>query len=114
MAIEDKNKLKLSRRVASVWVVISMSVAILIGIVGYSLMTKGIVGPYADSSASETIIVDVAKVISVVGCWQGSDLFADLIEGKFAENSAETGSARCRFGDPRRNDGTELLPAGCR
>ncbi len=32
---------------------------------------------------------DVAKVISVVGCWQGSDLFADLIEGKYAENSPE-------------------------
>ncbi|MCR5615974.1 MAG: sodium/proline symporter, partial [Saccharofermentans sp.] len=38
MAIEDKNKLKLSRRVASVWVVISMAVAILIGVVGYSVM----------------------------------------------------------------------------
>ena len=38
MAIEDEKKLKLSRRVASVWVVISMTVAILIGVVGYSLM----------------------------------------------------------------------------
>ena len=67
MAIEDEKKLKLSRRVASVWVVISMAVAVLIGVVGYSLMTKGIVGPYADSSASETIIVDVAKYISKFG-----------------------------------------------
>ncbi len=67
MAIEDEKKLKLSRRVASVWVVISMAVAVLIGVVGYSLMTKGIVGPYASSSASETIIVDVAKVISTYG-----------------------------------------------
>jgi len=32
---------------------------------------------------------DVEKVISVVGCWQGSDLFADLVEGKYAENSPE-------------------------
>ncbi|MBR6510496.1 MAG: sodium/proline symporter [Clostridia bacterium] len=67
MAIEDEKKLKLSRRVASVWVVISMAVAVLIGVVGYSLMTKGIVGPYASSSASETIIVDVSKVISRYG-----------------------------------------------
>ncbi len=67
MAIEDEKKLKLSRRVASVWVVISMAAAVIIGVVGYSLMTKGIVGPYANSSASETIIVDVAKVISRYG-----------------------------------------------
>ena len=67
MAIEDEKKLKLSRRIASVWVVISMAVAILIGVVGYSLMTKGIVGPYADNSAAETIIVDVSKVISRYG-----------------------------------------------
>ena len=60
MAIEDENKLKLSRRVASVWVVISMGVAILIGIIGYSLMKNGIVPTYADASAAETIIVDVA------------------------------------------------------
>ena len=52
---------------ASVWVVISMGVAILIGVVGYSLMNKGIVPQYADSSASETIIVDIAKVISGYG-----------------------------------------------
>ncbi len=67
MAIEDKNKLKLSRRVASIWVVISMAVAILIGVVGYSLMTKGIVGPYESASAAETIIVDVSKVVSQYG-----------------------------------------------
>ena len=67
MAIEDKNKLKLSRRIASVWVVISMAVAILIGVVGYSLMKNGIVPTYANSSASETIIVDISKVISGYG-----------------------------------------------
>ncbi|MBQ3150060.1 MAG: hypothetical protein IJB86_02305 [Clostridia bacterium] len=32
---------------------------------------------------------DVAKVISVVGCWDGSDVFADLVEGKYADNSAD-------------------------
>lgn len=67
MAIEDKEKLKLSRRVASIWVVISMSVAVLIGVIGYSLMKGGIVGPYADSSASETILVDIAGYLSKFG-----------------------------------------------
>ena len=67
MAIEDKDKLKVSRRVASVWVVISMAAAIVIGIAGYTLMTKGIVPTYASASAAETIIVDIANVISSYG-----------------------------------------------
>lgn len=64
MAIEDKNKLKLSRRVASSWVVISMAVAVVIGVVGYSLMKNGIVPAYENASAAETIIVDIAKFLS--------------------------------------------------
>lgn len=67
MAIEDENKLKLSRRVASVWVVISMTVAVFIGVVGYSLMKNGIVPEYESSSAAETVIVDIAKVIADYG-----------------------------------------------
>ncbi|MBP9989231.1 MAG: hypothetical protein KBT46_07005, partial [Ruminococcus sp.] len=31
----------------------------------------------------------VARVVSIVGCWNGSDIMADLIERKYAENSAE-------------------------
>ncbi|MBO4928239.1 MAG: sodium/proline symporter PutP [Clostridiales bacterium] len=67
MAIEDREKLKISRRVASVWVVISMGVAVLIGIVGYSLMKGGIVPTYENASAAETVIVDVAKWIASHG-----------------------------------------------
>ncbi|MBQ4105227.1 MAG: sodium/proline symporter [Clostridia bacterium] len=67
MAIEDENKLKLSRRVASVWVVISMGIAVLIGITGYSLMKSGIIPTYESASAAETIIVDIAKAISGYG-----------------------------------------------
>lgn len=67
MAIEDKDKLKLSRRVASVWVTISMAVAVLIGVIGYSLMKSGMIPAYESASAAETIIVDIAKVISNYG-----------------------------------------------
>lgn len=67
MAIDDPSKLKTSRRVASVWVVISMGIAVLIGVVGYSLMKAGIVGPYDGASAAETIIVDISKFISKTG-----------------------------------------------
>lgn len=67
MAIDNKKKIKLSRRVASVWVVISMGVAILIGVAGYSLMKNGIVPHYASNSEAESIVIDVAKVISSYG-----------------------------------------------
>lgn len=67
MAIDNPNKLKTSRRVASVWVVISMAIAVLIGVVGYSLMKEGIVGPYDSASAAETIIVDISAFISKRG-----------------------------------------------
>ena len=67
MAISDPDELKKSRRIASVWVVISMAIAILIGVVGYSLMTAGIVGPYASNSEAETIIVDISRYISGFG-----------------------------------------------
>lgn len=64
MAIEDHRKLKLSRRIASVWVVIAMAAAVLIGIVG-SGMTKA--GAMAALPDGETIIVDIAKIISTHG-----------------------------------------------
>ena len=67
MAIEDPEKLKTSRRLATIWVVISMGIAILIGVVGYSLMKAGIVGPYDSASAAETIIVDISAYINKLG-----------------------------------------------
>ncbi len=67
MAIETPEKLKTSRRVASIWVVISMAVAVLIGLVGYSVMKAGIVGPYESATAAETIIVDISAYISKMG-----------------------------------------------
>ena len=51
MAIEDENKLKLSRRVATIWVVVSLSVAVIIGIVGYSMAKENIVAMFGDASS---------------------------------------------------------------
>ena len=41
MAIEDEEKLTLSRRVATTWVVISLAVAVLIGVVGLGMTAAG-------------------------------------------------------------------------
>lgn len=66
MAIEDENKLKLSRRVASVWVVIAMGVAVVIGIVGKSLTDVGVI-EVLESSNTETIVIRIAQFLSEFG-----------------------------------------------
>lgn len=67
MAIEDKNKVKTSRRIASVWVVISMSVAIFIGIIGNALSAQGTIIRLNGSSEAETIIMKMATYMSENG-----------------------------------------------
>lgn len=64
MAIEDPQKLKMSRRIASVWVVISLGVAIAIGIVGNAMTKAGVIPALEDS---ETIVIAIATVISQHG-----------------------------------------------
>lgn len=64
MGIEDENKLKLSRRIASVWVVISMFIAIFIGIIGYSMSKAGAIDVLEGSSEAETLIIKVAMLLS--------------------------------------------------
>ena len=76
MAVEDEKKLKLSRRVASVWVVIAMAVAVLIGIVGRGLTANGMIAQLTGSD-SETIIVKVAHLLSTYGYFPA--LMAGLI-----------------------------------
>lgn len=76
MAIEDENKLKLSRRVASVWVVIAMAVAVLIGIVGRTLTSSGIIEQLVGSD-TETIIIHIANFLSTHGIFPA--LMAGLI-----------------------------------
>ena len=67
MAIEDEKKLKISRRIASVWVVISMTVAILIGLIGYSISKAGAIPMLEGSGQAETIIVRIADLLSSHG-----------------------------------------------
>lgn len=91
MAIEDKNKLKTSRRVASVWVVISMGVAVLIGVIGYSLMKNGVLPQYADATSAETIIVDIAKYLSRFG-WVPAVVAGIILAGILASTMSTADS----------------------
>ena len=67
MGIEDENKLKLSRRIASVWVVISMAVAIFIGIIGYSMSKAGVIDVLEGSSQAEELIIRISLFLSEHG-----------------------------------------------
>lgn len=64
MAIEKPEKIKLSRRIATVWVVISMAVAIFIGIVGNAMSANGSIPKLEDG---ETILIAIATLISSHG-----------------------------------------------
>ncbi|MBP3808189.1 MAG: sodium/proline symporter [Eubacterium sp.] len=83
MAIEDPKKLKLSRRVASVWVVISLGVATFLGVVGRAMTENGALKLLMDetdltaTSESEKLIVVLADHISQKGF--GYALIAGLI-----------------------------------
>ena len=66
MAIKDPKKLKTSRRFASVWVFISMFIAIFIGITGLAMSIAGKID-FLGADGSETIIVVIANLMSKYG-----------------------------------------------
>ncbi len=71
MAIENPNKLKLSRRVASIWVVFSLAIAVILGVVGRAMTQSGVLDSLIEdptsSSKAETLIVVLADHISKNG-----------------------------------------------
>lgn len=63
MAIEDRNKIKTSRRIASVWVVISMAIAIFIGFIGNKLTAIDKIDQL-DAADSERVVIKLAQYMS--------------------------------------------------
>ena len=74
MAIRDEDELKISRRIAAIWVVISMTVAVCIGMIGYSVSKAGRI-PVLEGSNSETVVVQISNLLSTYG------VFAAIIAG---------------------------------
>jgi len=64
MAIQDSKKLKISRRIASVWVVISLAVAVLIGIIGFAMVQNGSLQEFDDP---ETVIIQISNLLGSNG-----------------------------------------------
>ncbi len=77
MAIGDETKLKLSRRVGSIWVVISLGIAVVIGIVGYSMAKVGTIAMPASQAEAENMIVNASSALAQVGIIPG--LIAGII-----------------------------------
>ena len=67
MAVESEEKLTISRRVGSIWVVISLSVAVIIGIIAYSMAKVGVIAMPESESAAENMIVNVSAAIAQAG-----------------------------------------------
>ena len=67
MAIKDEEKLAVSRRIGSIWVVISMSIAIIVGLVGFAMSSKGAIAPFESASAAEAVIVRISSLLSSYG-----------------------------------------------
>ena len=75
MAIEDDSKLALSRRVGSIWCVVSLGVAVIIGIIGYSMLKVGAVPVYESASAAESLMVNTSYAMA------SKNLFLAVIGG---------------------------------
>lgn len=67
MAVREEKEIKLARRIASVWVVISMTVAILLGLIGCAASAAGAIPSFNNTSESETVIIQFANLLSQHG-----------------------------------------------
>ena len=75
MAVEDENKLKTSRRIGSIWCVVSLFIAVIIGIVGFSMAKAGAITMPGSEPEAENIIVWIANLLAKNG------LFAAIVAG---------------------------------
>ena len=75
MAAESEEKLTQSRRIGSIWCVVSLAVAVLIGIVGFSMAKVGGVPMYSSAGEAESIMVHAASLLSK------SSVFAAIVAG---------------------------------
>lgn len=64
MAAKSEEKLTFSRRMATVWVIISLGVAVIIGIIGYSMVQAGAFAIPASEAEAENLIVNSAALLS--------------------------------------------------
>lgn len=67
MAAKDEHKLGFSRRFATVWVVVSLSVAVIIGLVGCTMAKTGAIALPATEAEAENMIVNTSALLATRG-----------------------------------------------
>lgn len=67
MAAKDEHKLGFSRRFATVWVVVSLSVAVIIGLVGCTMANTGAIALPATEAEAENMIVNTSALLATKG-----------------------------------------------
>ncbi|MCQ2519988.1 MAG: sodium/proline symporter [Lachnospiraceae bacterium] len=67
MAARKEEELTFSRRIASVWVVISMAVATVIGVVGLAMSNVDSAKSFFEGKASETVLINIALYLASKG-----------------------------------------------
>lgn len=64
MAAKDEKNITTSRRIATIWVVVSLTVAVIIGIVGFGMVNAGAIQGFGSSSEAESILVRASALMS--------------------------------------------------
>ncbi len=67
MAMRHREKVGLSRRIATIWVIIAMGCAIFIGVIGYAMSKVGAVPLFQSSSSAEALLIHISNLLSTYG-----------------------------------------------
>jgi len=92
MAAKDESKLTFSRRIGSIWVVISLSVAVIIGIIGFSMAKAGVIPMPGSASEAESMIVNSAGYMSTFGIFPalvGGVIIAGILSATMSTADAQ-------------------------
>ncbi len=67
MAAKKSEQLAVSRRIATIWVVVSLGAAVVIGLVGFGMVSAGAIEGFATAGEAESILVRAAALMSQNG-----------------------------------------------
>ena len=79
MAIEKPEKIKLSRRIATVWVIIAMGVAIFIGVMARAMSNYGAIGQLEDSERAVIVIAQRLSSFGVIPALLAGRILAGIL-----------------------------------
>ena len=100
MAIRSSGALRHATRIAMIWVVVSLTVAVIIGIVGFGMVNAGVIQGFSSSSEAESILVRAAALMSQ-SVWALSSVPGTLLPKPSPLGFSSSVSSRSRSAVPR-------------